>query len=444
MTKRITRVAAKNPVPRSNAGEAVEAALRSTFTATVIDELREQTGYNPRQRLVTAQRLMLVVVEAFLLGQTLGFTAIRAIFLRRFGFVQPCPFQKRFKQASAAAFFRAALERLVKSVISSAQLSLTGPLAQFADVRIYDGTGQRVPPRGSEALPGCTKGKAGSKWVVGYSIKTGLLEHAEGGAETASETPLWHKLVPSFTRGVLYLFDLGFFERKLFAAAQDAGAHVLMRLKKIAKVRVIGHIVDRSLGTIPGWSLGYYLTSVSRRRGTLFDLDVVWGKGKDVIGQRLVGIAHTSRTIRWYLTTVPRSQLSARQIVQAYRLRWLIELLFREIKQAVDLGRSFTADADAVQAMTYGAMLAHVLVRSLRIQAALDNEIPLEQLRPLACLHIARAFARDIIDALAAATCCAWGRVSHAVGVALVQLARELKPSKSRPRIALNLGAIGA
>ena len=332
----------------------------------------------------------------------------------------------------------------MKSVISSAQLSLTGPLAQFADVRIYDGTGQRVPPRGSEALPGCTKGKAGSKWVVGYSIKTGLLEHAEGGAETASETPLWHKLVPSFTRGVLYLFDLGFFERKLFAAAQDAGAHVLMRLKKIAKVRVIGHIVDRSLGTIPGWSLGYYLTSVSRRRGTLFDLDVVWGKGKDVIGLRLVGIAHTSRTIRWYLTTVPRSQLSARQIVQAYRLRWLIELLFREIKQAVDLGRSFTADADAVQAMTYGAMLAHVLVRSLRIQAALDNEIPLEQLRPLACLHIARAFARDIIDALAAATCCAWGRVSHAVGVALVQLARELKPSKSRPRIALNLGAIGA
>ena len=444
MTKRITRAAAKNPAPRSNAGEAVEAALRSTFTATVVDELRKQTGYNPRQRLVTAQRLMLVVVEAFLLGQTLGFTAIRAIFLRRFGFVRPCPFQKRFKQASAAAFFRAALERLVESVIGSAQLSLTGPLAQFTDVRIYDGTGQRVPPRGREALPGCTKGKAGSKWVVGYSIKTGLLEHAEGGAETASETPLWHKLVPSFARGVLYLFDLGFFERKLFAAAQDAGAHVLMRLKKTAKVRVIGHIVDRSMGTIPGWSLGYYLTSVSRRRGTLFDLDVVWGKGKDVIGLRLVGMAHSSRTIRWYLTTVPRSQLSARQIVQAYRLRWLIELLFREIKQATDLGRSFTADADAVQAMTYGAMLAHVLVRSLRIQAALDNEIPLEQLRPLACLHIARAFACDIIDALAAATCCAWVRVSHAVGLALAQLARELKPSKSRPRIALNLGAVGA
>lgn len=444
MTKRITRVPTKNPAPRSTSGDAVEAALRKTFTAEVVDELREQTGYNPRQRLVTAQRLMLVVVEAFLLGQTLGFTTIRAMFVRRFGFVQPCPFQKRFKQPSAAAFFRAALERLVSTVVDSAGLSLSGPLAQFADVRVYDGTGQRVPPRGRAALPACTEGKAGSKWVVGYSIKTGLLEHAEGAAETASETPLWHKLVPTFARGALYLFDLGFFERKLFADAQDAGAHVLMRLKKTAKVCVIAHLAHGSMGNIPRWALGYYLTSVSRRRGSLFDLDVVWGQGKDAIGLRLVGVAHTSRSIRWYLTTVPRSQLTARQIVQAYRLRWLVELLFREIKQAADLGRSFTADANAVQAMTYGAMLAHVLVRSLRIQAALDNEIPLEELRPLACLHVARAFARDIIDALAAPTRCAWVRVSHDVGTALAQLARESKPSRSRQRIALKLGAVGA
>ena len=56
----------------------------------------------------------------------------------------------------------------------------------------------------------------------------------ECSAETASESPLWRKLVPSFMPGVLYLFDLGFFERNLFAAAQDVGAHVLMRLKKTA------------------------------------------------------------------------------------------------------------------------------------------------------------------------------------------------------------------
>lgn len=432
MSTRSIRAAAS-----SREADVVAKQLHEAFAPSVVDDLRERTGYNPRQRVGTAVRLMLVIVEGFLAGQTLSFASLRAIFIRRFGFIRSCPFQKRFKQASAAAFFRAAVEHVVTAVARAAGLELSGVLRHFEDVRIYDGTGQRVPPRGRAKLPGCAEGKAGTKWVVGYSIKTGLLEHAICGAETASETPLWRQLVPSFARGVLYLFDLGFFERALFAAAQQAGAHVLMRLKSSAKVRVLG-FGDGS------WSLNHYLSAVSRRRGTTFDLDVLWGKGKDAIVLRLVGYAHTSNCIRWYLTTVPRSMLTARQVIQTYRLRWLIELLFRELKQAADLGRSFTADAHAVAALTYGAMLAHVLVRSVRIQAALANEIPLEELRPLACLHVARAFARDLVDALAAATSAAWTRVVASVGAVLVAVAREIKPSRSRPRIALKLGAVGA
>jgi hypothetical protein len=443
MKQRITREQQRSREGKRNAAE-VERELEQAFSPAVVDELRTRTGYNPRQRTGTALRLMLTVVEAFLLGQTLSFASLRAIFVRRFGFIRSCPFQKRFKQASAAAFFRAALEQVVSSVVAAAGLTLSGPLSAFDDVRVYDGTGQRVPPRGRAALPGCTAGKAGTKWLMGYSIKTGLLEHGLCGAETASETPLWRKLVPKFTRGVLYLLDLGFFERQLFADAQAAGAHVLMRLKSNAKVRVVGYALDDSSKKTPGWSLSYFLQFAPRSRGTVFDLDVIWGKGKHAIALRLVGLAHTSSNIRWYLTTVPRDLLSAEQVLQGYRLRWLVELLFREIKQAADLGRSFTADPHAVEALTYGAMLAHVLVRSLRIQAALANEIPLEQLRPLACLHVARAYAREIVDALASLSHEVWNRAAHAVSVALLALARELKPSRSRPRVALQLGAVGA
>jgi Transposase DDE domain len=443
MSGSVTREAATSRAGKEEAA-AVERELRRAFSPEVIDALRAKTGYNPRQRVGTALRLLLTVVEAFLVGQTLNFTTLRAIFVRRFGFVRPCPFQKRFKQATAAAFFRAALEKLVASVAASAGLGLKGPLGSFDDVRIYDGTGQRVPPRGRDALPSCTKGKAGTKWVMGYSIKTGLLEHGICDAETASETPLWRKLVPSFVPGVLYLFDLGFFERALFASAKAAGAHVLMRLKSTAKVKVTAHIGKNGFAPLYGWSLGYYLRAVSKRRGTVFDLDVTWGKGKEELALRLVGYAHKSNCIRWYLTTVPRNLLPAQQVIQAYRLRWLIELLFRELKQSVDLGRSFTADPHAVQALTYGAMLAHVLVRSVRIQAALAAQIPLEQLRPLASLHVVRAFARDLVDALALSTRNAWAQLLPILSRALIGLARELKPSRSRPRIALHLGAIGA
>lgn len=422
----------------------MERELARAFTPDVVDKFRAETGYNPRQRTATAFRVMVTVVEAFLVGQTLSFASLRAIFVRRFGFVRPCPFQKRFKQATAVAFFRAALDHLVAAVVHSAGLTLNGPLGRFDDVRVYDGTGQRVPPRGRAALPGCAKRKAGTKWVMGYSLKTGLLEHGICGAETASETPLWQQLVPAFTRGTLYLFDLGFFERALFAAAQQAGAHVLMRLKSSAKVRVERTLTKGGMAVLPGWSLTYYLQSVSRRRGTVFDLDVSWGKGRSAVELRLVGYAHKSNKVRWYLTTVPRHLLSARQVIQGYRLRWLIELLFREIKQTADLGRSFTADRHAVQALTYGAMLAHVLVRSMRIQAALANEVPLEQLRPLASLHVIRAYARELIDALVSSSVTGRQKVFVVLGEALVSLARELRPSRSRSRIALELGACGA
>jgi len=41
-------------------------------------------------------------------------------------------------------------------------------------------------------------------------------------------------------------------------------------------------------------------------------------------------------------------------VIETYRLRWLIEFLFRELKQNADLGRSFTANSHAIEALTYG------------------------------------------------------------------------------------------
>jgi hypothetical protein len=97
-----------------------------------------------------------------------------------------------------------------------------------------------------------------------------------------------------------------------------------------------------------------------------------------------------------------------------------------------------------VQALTYGAMLAHVLVRSVRIQAALANQIPLEQLRPLASLHVVRAFARELVDGLESSTRTEWRTLTTTIADVLIGLARERKPSRSRQRIALKLGSIGA
>jgi hypothetical protein len=91
--------------------------------------------------------------------------------------VHPCPFQKRFKQVRTSAFFRAALERLATSVVSKTALALSRHLAQFDDVRIYDGTGASATARPS-GFACLQRRDSRSKWIVGYrslQIKTGLL-----------------------------------------------------------------------------------------------------------------------------------------------------------------------------------------------------------------------------------------------------------------------------
>ena len=423
----------------------VERQLAAVFSPKVVDRLREQTGYNPRQRKATALCVLLIVVQAYLLGQAMSFARLRALFIARFEAIRPRAFQLRFKSPAAVAFFRAALAEAVQAVVTAAQIRLEGALATFEDVRVYDGTSMRVPVRGKHAWPATHDDRAGAKLLLGYSLKHGLIERATIAAETTAELPLWRTLVPTMERNVLYLLDLAYFDRGVFHAADKVGAHVLLRLKSKTKVRVVGHRGPRGYVRLcKPWALSTFLQTTSTARGTTYDLDVEWGHGADEISLRLVGLSLGGQVgLRFYLTTVPPSRLSAATMVEVYRLRWLIEILNRELKQEADIGRCDTADPHAVAALAYGALVGHVLVRGLRVCAALRAGLPLTEIRPLAVMHLLRAYAVALVDLLAEHDLSAWHRLVERVTPLIVQMAHEPKPSRSRRRIAGRLGASG-
>ena len=423
----------------------VERQLADVFSPKVVDRLRAETGYNPRQRKATALCVLVIVVQAYLLGQALSFARLRALFIARFEAIRPRAFQLRFKSPAAVAFFRAALTEAVASVVTAAGIRLEGPLATFADVRIYDGTVVRVPVRGKQAWPATHDDRAGAKLLLGYSLTHGVIERAAIAAETKGELPLWRTLVPTMERNVLYLLDLAYFDRDLFRAAAKDGAHVLLRLKSRTKVRVVGHRGPRGHVRLSRpWALSTFLQVTSTARGTTYDLDVEWDHGPDTLKLRLVGLSLGGHAgLRFYLTTVPPSRLSAATMVEVYRLRWLIEILNREIKQEADIGRCDTADPHAVAALAYGALVGHVLVRGLRVCAALRSGLPLTELRPLAVMHLLRAYAVALVDLLADHDLTGWHRIVERITPLIVQMAHEPKPSRSRRRIAGRLGASG-
>jgi hypothetical protein len=428
---------------------AVLEKLASVFSEETVDQLRKETGYNPRKRVATAHRLLHACVEACLSGKTLSFAAIRAFFVKRFGGIRPRAFQLRFKSPSAVAFFRAALDRIVRGVTREFAPELRGTLSGFDDVIAYDGTGQRAPKRGRKnRLKATTPGSAGSKWVIGYSLRSGIAIEAKAGEATTAEIPMWKKLVPHLRRNVLYLLDLGFYSRYVYEEATRAGAHVLMRLKADednirSKLRVVTAIENgRPASLRKAYTVSSYIRRATRFGHREIDLDVYWGFGSNRLTLRVAGLW---RNGKWYLylTTVSREQMSVQTVTESYRLRWLVEFLFREWKQESDWGRSATADRDALEALTYAALISHALVRSIRIAAALRHDTSLDTIRPLACMHVARAFSAELVTALLACDSRQWLRLAEHMLSAILLIAYEPKPSRSRPRIARTLGALG-
>ena len=424
--------------------ETVMSQERETFSEESIDTPRDVTGYKPRLRVCTASRLLATVIMRFLSGQPLFFVSLRATFVSWFGRIASYPFQKRFKQKGAGRFFEFAFKHVVDYATSGTRIGLSRPLSYFAVVLVFDATNQRVPPHGCGVLPACDVEQAAAKCLVSCSLKTGLIDDTHSDAQPNSDVKFWRWLVPSLVPRTLYLCNLACFEKALFTNAVMDGAHVLIRLKQGAKLQVLGHVCGRVFIDVPGWLLSHYVQTTSRKRSTFYDLDVAWGKGKDRIVLRVVGYAHNNNQVRWYMTTVPRSMLTAQQIGQCYRLRWHIDLVSRELKQSADLGRCFTADRNAVKAVTYTAMMTHVLVRSSRIHAPLVNGVSLERLRPLATLQLVDAYASQIVEASWAPTSNAWEQLARELGEMLLGFAREPCSSRSRHRIALELGATGA
>jgi hypothetical protein len=65
------------------------------------------------------------------------------------------------------------------------------------------------------------------------------------------------------------------------------------------------------------------------------------------------------------LTTFPRKEFSLQQILQSYRFRWQIELIFKRFKQIAQLGHLPKYDEDSALAWLYGKLFVALLTEKL-------------------------------------------------------------------------------
>jgi hypothetical protein len=100
----------------------------------------------------------------------------------------------------------------------------------------------------------------------------------------------------------------------------------------------------------------------------VIDLDVLLSKGDEEAVARVVAIDNDDGSERhWYLTSFAGDVLDARDVGEAYRLRWTIELLFKQMKSGTGLNAILAWRQSAVLALIYAKIVALCLARLLEL-----------------------------------------------------------------------------
>ena len=187
-------------------------------------------------------------------------------------------------------------------------------------------------------------------------------------------------------RDCLLLEDRGYEHRQFFIDMQNAGAFFIVRGNKAIRpiVRKAHDLGGRRLRHLEGKPLSWEaLPSRS------VDVEIEWGKGTQTYRGRLVALYKRGRrnekTFVYLHTNLARTEFSAQEVGKLYRLRWQVELLFKECKSHANLHRFNTEKSAIAEGLIWASVLVVVLKRAITHAAQLAIGIELSTQRAAAC-----------------------------------------------------------
>jgi hypothetical protein len=260
---------------------------------------------------------------------------------------------------------------------------------QHLHVLLVDATVMRVAQRLIDVFPASRNGKveawAALKLHATFRLFRGVPEVLALSPQKKNERKI------SFLRprgeAVLYIFDLGYWTYELFDTIMERQQHFISRLRADCNPRILK--VYRGSAT---W-VGKRLKEI-RLTGGKVDLLVNLSSANPHNppmrhNLRLVGQWNAPKQ-RWHLyvtSLVEWQTCSLTLIVDLYRLRWQIEILFRNLKHVLHIANFVSTTENGVRVQIYATLIHYVLTHLVMLQAAQETGRPLEDFSVPYCLE---------------------------------------------------------
>ena len=355
--------------------DTIERHLCHLFPSSWLESQARETGMVQRQRKVNPISLFWTLVLSFGIGKKGDIASLRRAYEEATGTtLSASSFYDRFT-AALVVFLQQACVRALHVVMEGSTQALHGSLSAFFDVVITDATVLRLHDLLKGTYTACRTNhtKAAAKLHMVYSVLGKSEQQIQLTSERKHESTVLK--IGEWVKGRLLLFDLGYFSYALLDRIHQGGGFFISRLKDNCNPLIIavhqgeGHaLIGRTLRQV-----GVFI----RREILDVEVEVTYqkrkykGKRKTVTQHfRLVGIRNPlTGEYHFYITNIAVVLLSARAIAQVYSARWLVELVFKQLKSFYQLEGFPSKNEHIVHALIYSALITMLV--SQRIEQGL-------------------------------------------------------------------------
>lgn len=351
--------------------DAITSLLTSLFPSGMIDDLAREREVVVRKRKLDVRVLVWTLIVGFAVGgEARSIAAYRRTYNGATG--------QNLVASSFYDRFTTQLERLLRDLLDHAVEEVAVPhtlapaFEQFRDVIVADATVVRLH-RFLSAFPATHPDVSGIKLYLVHSVTAQSVIARAITDERTHESTLFK--TGSWMRGRLFLLDLGFFKYHRFARIDENGGFFVSRLKRSANPVIVRELREWRGRAIPleGKHVFDVLGDLCRKH---IDVEVEVRFQRRAYNEtrswdskrfRVVGVRDEDADdgYRLYMTNLPGGKFSPEDVSTLYRARWVVELLFRELKSQYGLGRFQTEKEHIVRIQVTAALLTLVVSRAI-------------------------------------------------------------------------------
>ena len=352
--------------------------FKQAFSEAELEELGAQTGFCKRRRTVTPYRLVIALMESLSTGRIETLADILRAFNGLHGeSVQYKPFHNQLAKEKFPELMMALCKRLMEKLSEEAlRFDEGSPFSRFSHIALHDGSSFALKPALHTIFPG--RFNKVSPAAVELHVTMDLFTESPQMITLTPDTNSEVHYAPEAETiaGGLLMADRMFFIKQYLAEIAQQGGHYLVKAKGTLNP-IVNHAYRKDGHEIKMWR-GKRLKDVKGQFGRYktVDLDVNWkGKAYNLNARLVMTWNRAQKRPRYLVTNLPRNDFSVEQVCDAYRLRWQIELMFKEWKSYANLHAFDTKKAPIAEGLIWGALCAAIIKRFLAFAAQRVHQV---------------------------------------------------------------------